>query len=278
MIKIENLTKQFKKNKAVNNLSLHVRKQEIYGFLGPNGAGKTTTIKILSTLTLPTSGRVFIDNYNVVENPLQAKRQIGVVHQTLNLDPELTGYENLLIHGLLFNMKVKDIKKNAADFFEFVELKDVMCDAVKTYSGGMRRRLTIARALIHRPKVLIMDEPTAGLDAFARRKIWGLMKRIRESGSTIFLTTHYIEEAQYLSDRVGILDKGGLIAEDSPEKLINSFGKIAVDIEESNGLEVEFFQNREEAVEFVSTIDKSATIRNANLEDVFIKLTGRRVK
>ncbi|MCK5213955.1 MAG: ABC transporter ATP-binding protein [Candidatus Omnitrophica bacterium] len=278
MIRIENLTKQFKKNKAVNNLSLHVKKQEIYGFLGPNGAGKTTTIKILSTLTFPTSGMVFIDKYNVLDNPLQAKKQIGVVHQTLNLDPELTGYENLLIHGLLFNMKIKDIKKNAAEFFEFVELKDVMGAVVKTYSGGMRRRLTIARALIHRPKVLIMDEPTAGLDAFARRKIWGLMKRIRDSGSTIFLTTHYIEEAQYLSDRVGILDKGGLIAEDSPEKLINNFGKIAVEIEGSDGLEVEFFQNRAEAVKFVSTIDKNATIRGANLEDVFIKLTGRRVK
>ncbi|MCD4782068.1 MAG: ABC transporter ATP-binding protein [Candidatus Omnitrophica bacterium] len=278
MIRIENLIKQFKKNKAVNNLSLHVRKQEIYGFLGPNGAGKTTTIKILSTLTLPTSGMVFIDKCNVLDNPLQAKKQIGVVHQTLNLDPELTGYENLLIHGLLFNMKIKDIKKNAAEFFEFVELKDVMGNVVKTYSGGMRRRLTIARALIHHPKVLIMDEPTAGLDAFARRKVWGLMKRIRDNGSTIFLTTHYIEEAQYLSDRVGILDKGGLIAEGSPEKLINNFGKIAVDMEGSEGLEVEFFQNRAEAVKFVSRIDKSATIRGANLEDVFIKLTGRRVK
>lgn len=278
MIKIENLTKKFKKTIAVDNLSLHVRKQEIYGFLGPNGAGKTTTIRIISTLTLPTSGKVFISGHDVADAPLSAKGQIGVVHQTLNLDPELTGYENILVHGLLFNMKVEDIKKNAVDFLEFVELKDRMNKPVNTYSGGMRRRLTIARALIHQPKVLIMDEPTAGLDAFARRKVWGLMKRIRDAGSTIFLTTHYIEEAQYLSDRVGIIDKGKLIIEGAPEKLINDFGKIAVDIEESDGLEVEFFQSREEAAKAASKIKKSVTIRQANLEDVFIKLTGRRVE
>ena len=277
MIRIEGLTKNFKKTKAVDNLNLQVAKREIYGFLGPNGAGKTTTIRILSTLTLPTEGKVFIDSYNVVESSLRAKRQIGVVHQTLSLDPELTGYENLLIHGLLFNMKMKDIKEKAAEFLEFVELRDCMHKAVNTYSGGMRRRLTIARALIHQPKLLIMDEPTSGLDAFSRRKVWGLMKRIRDAGSTIFLTTHYIEEAQYLSDRVGIIDKGRLIAEGTPQKLINDFGKIAVEIEDSDGLEVEFFQNRKEAAKFVSGIEKSAAIRQANLEDVFIKLTGRRV-
>ena len=277
MIKLEKLTKEYKNITAVNELDLEVQRQEIYGFLGPNGAGKTTTIRILSTLTFPTSGRAYINGYDVVRNPLQAKKSIGVVHQTHNIDPELSGCENLLIHGLLFRMKINDIKKKTDELLDFVDLKDDMHKLVAKYSGGMRRRLTIARALIHNPNLLIMDEPTAGLDAFARRKVWGLIKKIRDKGGTIFLTTHYIEEAEYLSNRVGILDKGRLIAEGTPEKLVNDLGKVAVDMEDSNGLEVEFFETREEAAEFLSKLNKNATIRQANLEDVFIRLTGRRV-
>lgn len=277
MIKLKKLTKKYKNITAVNELDLEVQRQEIYGFLGPNGAGKTTTIRILSTLTFPTSGRAYINGYDVVRNPLQAKKEIGVVHQTHNIDPELSGYENLLIHGLLFRMKINDIKKKTDELLDFVDLKDDMHKLVAKYSGGMRRRLTIARALIHNPNLLIMDEPTAGLDAFTRRKVWGLIKKIRDKGGTIFLTTHYIEEAEYLSNRVGILDKGRLIAEGTPEKLVNDLGKVAVDIEDSNGLEVEFFETREEAAEFLSKLSKNAAIRQANLEDVFIRLTGRRV-
>ncbi len=277
MIKLKKLTKKYKNITAVNELDLEVQRQEIYGFLGPNGAGKTTTIRILSTLTFPTSGRAYINGYDVVRNPLQAKKEIGVVHQTHNIDPELSGCENLLIHGLLFRMKINDIKKKTDELLDFVDLKDDMHKLVAKYSGGMRRRLTIARALIHNPNLLIMDEPTAGLDAFTRRKVWGLIKKIRDKGGTIFLTTHYIEEAEYLSNRVGILDKGRLITEGTPEKLVNDLGKFAVDIEDSNGLEVEFFETREEAAEFLSKLNKNATIRQANLEDVFIRLTGRRV-
>ena len=277
MIKIEKLSKKYKNITAVNNLNLEVRKQEIYGFLGPNGAGKTTTIRILSTLTLPTSGSACINGYDVQKSPVPAKKEIGVVHQTHNIDPELTGYENFLIHGLLFRMKLSDIKKKADELLDFVDLKDDMHKLAAKYSGGMRRRLTIARALIHSPGLLIMDEPTAGLDAFARRKLWGLIKKIRDGGGTIFLSTHYIEEAEYLSDRVGILDKGKLITEGTPSKLVNSLGKVAVDIEGSDGLEVEFFETREEAAEFLSKLNKDAVIRQANLEDVFIRLTGRRV-
>ena len=277
MIKLKKLTKKYKNITAVNELDLEVQRQEIYGFLGPNGAGKTTTIRILSTLTFPTSGRAYINGYDVARNPLQAKKEIGVVHQTHNIDPELSGCENLLIHGLLFRMKINDIKKKTDELLDFVDLKDDMHKLVAKYSGGMRRRLTIARALIHNPNLLIMDEPTAGLDAFTRRKVWGLIKKIRDKGGTIFLTTHYIEEAEYLSNRVGILDKGRLIAEGTPEKLVNDLGKFAVDIEDSNGLEVEFFETREEAAEFLSKLSKNAAIRQANLEDVFIRLTGRRV-
>lgn len=277
MIKVENLTKKYRNIIAVNNLNLEIKKQEIFGFLGPNGAGKTTTIRILSTLTLPTSGSVYINGYDVVRHPVQAKRQVGVVHQTHNVDPELTGFKNLLIHGLLFKMKISKIRQKAKELLKFVGLEKDMNKIVDKYSGGMRRRLTIARALLHNPNLLIMDEPTVGLDAYTRRKIWGLIKKIKNEGSTVFLTTHYIEEAEYLSNRVGILNKGKLIALDTPLKLIDELGKIAVDIEDFNSLRVEIFNNRESAAEFISKINKNATIRRTNLEDVFIKLTGKRV-
>ena len=277
MVKIKNLTKRYRNIIAVNNLNLEIKKQEIFGFLGPNGAGKTTTIRILSTLTLPTSGHVYINGYDVVKNPVQAKKEIGVIHQTHNIDPELTGFENLIIHGLLFKMKISEIKRKTEELLELIDLKKDINRPAGKYSGGMRRQLIIARALLHNPNLLIMDEPTAGLDVYTRRKIWRLIKRIRNEGSTVFFTTHYIEEAEYLSDRVGIIDKGKLIALGSPVELINNFGKVAVDIEDFQGPKIEFFNTREDAAKFLSGIDKNAIVRTTNLEDVFIKLTGKRV-
>lgn len=277
MVKIKNLTKRYQNIIAVNNLNLEIKKQEIFGFLGPNGAGKTTTIRILSTLTLPTSGHVYINGYDVVKNPIRVKKEIGVIHQTHNIDPELTGFENLIVHGLLFKMKISEIKRKTEELLELIDLKKDINRPAGKYSGGMRRRLIIARALLHSPNLLIMDEPTTGLDVYTRRKIWRLIKRIRNEGSTVFFTTHYIEEAEYLSDRVGIIDKGKLIALGSPVELINNFGKVAVDIEDFQGPRIEFFNTREDAAKFLSGIDKNAIVRTTNLEDVFIKLTGKRV-
>jgi len=277
MIRVENLTKKYRNIIAVNNLNLEIKKQEIFGFLGPNGAGKTTTIRILSTLTLPTSGNVYINGYDIVKNPVQAKKEIGVIHQTHNIDLELTGFENLIIHGLLFKMKISKIKRKAEELLELIDLKKDMHKFADKYSGGMRRRLTIARALLHNPNLLIMDEPTAGLDVYTRRKVWRLIKRIKNEGSTVLLTTHYIEEAEYLSDRVGIIDKGKLIALGPPVELINNFRKVAVDIEDSESPKIEFFNTREDATKFLSGIDKDATVRTTNLEDIFIKLTSKRV-
>ncbi|MCD6472127.1 ATP-binding cassette domain-containing protein, partial [Candidatus Aerophobetes bacterium] len=168
MIRVENLTKKYRNIIAVNNLNLEIKKQEIFGLLGPNGAGKTTTIRILSTLTLPTSGNVYINGYDIVKNPVQAKKEIGVIHQTHNIDLELTGFENLIIHGLLFKMKISKIKRKAEELLELIDLKKDMHKFADKYSGGMRRRLTIARALLHNPNLLIMDEPTAGLDVYTR--------------------------------------------------------------------------------------------------------------
>jgi ABC-2 type transport system ATP-binding protein len=206
-----------------------------------------------------------------------AKRQIGVVHQSYNLDPELTGTENLLVHGLLFDMPVRETRKRIEELLEFVDLRGHIDRRVRTYSGGLKRRLTIARALIHRPQVIILDEPTAGLDAFSRRRVWGLIRSMREMSSTIFVTTHYIEEAEQLSDRVGILDHGKLIAEDSPARLISGVGTVTVEREGSDGLGISFFETRAEAARYIARHPMNAHIRNTNLEDVFIRLTGRRV-
>jgi ABC-2 type transport system ATP-binding protein len=276
-IQIDSLVKTFGAVIAVNDLSLSVRHHEIYGFLGPNGAGKTTTIRILSTLTNPTSGRVLVNGVDVVRDPVGAKRQIGVVHQSYNLDPELTGTENLIIYGLLFDMPIRETRRRIEELLEFVNLDEHIDRRVRTYSGGLKRRLTIARALIHRPQVIILDEPTAGLDAFSRRRVWGLIRSMREMGSTVFVTTHYIEEAEQLSDRVGILDRGKLIAEDTPTRLISGVGNVTVERDDSDGLDTSFFETREEAAQYVARHPMNARIRNTNLEDVFISLTGRRV-
>ncbi len=277
MIRMENLTKRYGKNTALNNLTLHVKEGEFFGYLGPNGAGKTTTVKILTSLVKPTAGTATIGGHDITRSSLAAKKLIGVVPQAINLDMELTAWENLLIHGLLYRMKRGAIRAEARKWAAFVGLSGALDKPVNTFSGGMKRRLTIARALLHGPRVLFMDEPTVGLDASGRRDLWGLLKRINREGATIFLTTHYIEEAEALCDRVGILDRGRLIALDTPAALIASAGKIVVDVFEGDTLTSRFFPDRASAGAFAATVQGSATIRNANLEDVFVKLTGRRV-
>ncbi len=278
MIKITALSKRYGKTTALDNLNLHVKEGEFFGYLGPNGAGKTTTVKILTSLAKPSSGTAEIGGYDIVTSPLPAKKLIGVVPQAINLDMELSAYENLLIHGLLYRMRRSDIRAETGRWAAFVGLDKVMNRSVNTFSGGMKRRLSIARALLHNPKVLFLDEPTVGLDASGRRDLWGLLKRINREGATVFLTTHYIEEAEALCDRVGILDRGHLIALDTPQALIASAGKVVVDVFEGERLTSHFFPDRAAAGTFAATVTGSATIRSANLEDVFVKLTGRRVE
>ncbi len=278
MIKTFNLSKRYGKTTALENLTLHVKEGEFFGYLGPNGAGKTTTVRILTSLAKPSAGTATIGGFDIQKFPLAAKKLIGVVPQAINLDMELTGWENLLIHGLLYQMRRFEIREQAEKWGVFSGLASRLAKPVNTYSGGMKRRLTIARALLHNPSVLFMDEPTVGLDASGRRELWGLLKRINREGTTIFLTTHYIEEAEALCDRVGILDHGRLIALESPRALIASAGKVVVDVFEGESLTSHFFPDRVAAGTFAATVQGSATIRNANLEDVFVKLTGRRVE
>ncbi len=274
----EGLTKVYGDIKALDNVSFKVLSGEIFGLLGPNGAGKTTTIRILTTLSKPTSGRASIFGYDVVKHPKEVKKLIGVVPQHINLDFELTARENLVFHGMLYKMDKTLIKKRVDELLRFVELEDRADDLVETFSGGMKRKLLIARALMHKPKVLFLDEPTVGLDAHTRRKIWDLIINLKKKGITIFLTTHYIEEAEILCDRVGILDKGRLIALDTPKKLKLEIGEYVLEIF-SNETERIFFKNKEDAKKFIRDRCENCdyTLRKTNLEDVFIELTGRKL-
>jgi ABC-2 type transport system ATP-binding protein len=277
MIELRDMTKVFNGSTAVENLSLKIDKGEFFGFLGPNGAGKTTTIRILTTLTRPTSGKAVIDGYDIAEKPLPAKRKIGLVPQNYNLDRELSGRQNLELHGRLFAMKRSIRIKKIEQMLDIVGLNEKAELETGKYSGGMKRRLMIARALLHDPEIIFLDEPTVGLDVEGRRKLWGLLKDINQRGKTIFLTTHYIEEAEELCGRVGIIHNGKLIACDTPSNLIATAGSFVVDVFENGDMQSRFFDNRTDAGVYAASITASASIRPANLEDVFVRLTGRKV-
>ncbi len=277
MIKIKNLRKSYKKVKALKGIDLYVKKGELFALLGPNGAGKTTTIRIINGLTRKDSGEVFINGVNIFENKKESKKIIGLVPQTINLDVDLSVKENLLIHGLLYSMKLEEIKNRTEELLEYIGMKDRLNHKVKSLSGGMRRRLLIARALLHSPEVLFLDEPTVGLDPSIRRKIWWLIKKIQNNGTTIFMTTHYIEEAEFLADRVAFIDEGKIIRVDTPSNLIKELGQWAVDIVEDNNFKTLFFNSQEEIKNVLKDDYKKLHIRRVNLEDVFISYTGKKV-
>ena len=221
IIEVKGLTKVFDKGiKAVDNISFGVEEGEILGFLGPNGAGKTTTLNMLSTLLRPTSGTAIVNGHDILEEPDEVRRNIGFVFQDPTLDNELTGNENLDFHGRIYNLKRDVRQKRIEEILEVVQLKERANDFVKTYSGGMKRRLEIGRGLLHYPKVLFLDEPTLGLDPQTRRAIWEYIERLnKEEKVTIILTTHYTEEADYLCDRIQIIDLGKIVALDTSDKL-----------------------------------------------------------
>ncbi|MEW6607500.1 MAG: ATP-binding cassette domain-containing protein [bacterium] len=275
MIKTEGLTKHFGKIKAVDDLNLHIKKGEIFALLGPNGAGKTTTVRMLNTLALPTSGRAEIDGLDVVSSADKVKRIIGVCPQEINLDRELTAYENLHIHGLLHRMEA--IPQRIDELLAWCGLAERANHLLKTFSGGMQRRLLVTRAIMHRPKVLFLDEPTVGLDPQVRRQIWDLIREMNRQGVTILLTTHYIEEAELLCHRVGILNHGKLIALDSPEELKAKVGHFVVESLDDGITNYRLFDKQEEAYKFAEQKADDVVIRESNLEDVFIKLTGERI-
>lgn len=226
MISVKNLTKVFKGGfVAVNDVSFEVGKGEIFAFLGPNGAGKSTTIKMLTTLLQPTSGSIALNGYNPAQDADKVRHSFGIVFQDPSLDDELTAYENMEFHGVLYGVEKNLRTKRVEELMKFVELWDRKDNLVKEFSGGMKRRLEIARGLIHHPKILFLDEPTLGLDPQTRNSMWDYLRKLNESeGITVFFTTHYMEEADRIAGRIAIIDHGKIVAHGTSSDLKNKTG------------------------------------------------------
>ena len=307
IIKTENLTKKFDGFTAVDSVSFSVKDGEIFGFLGPNGAGKTTTIKMLTTLLNPTNGSAEVTGFNIINQRDQVRKNIGIVFQEPALDTELTGRENLDFHARMYGLNKDKRKTRVADVLKLVDLEDKKDVLVKNYSGGMKRRLEIARGLMHYPTVLFLDEPTLGLDSQTRRAIWDYIKKMnKDEGTTIFLTTHYMDEADYLCNRVGIIDQGKILVIDSTSNLKNSIGNDVITLSCSNMDKLIGRLNEESwikktkkydsfltlgvkkgeekipiIIEIAQTLNikiKSISVRKPTLDDVFLSFTGRTMR
>lgn len=226
VVVVENLVKKFSDVTAVNGVSFNIRKNEVFALLGPNGAGKTTTIHIIATLLKPTSGRVLVVGFDVAKKPEEVRKRIGIVFQDPSLDNQLTGYDNMYIHGRLYGLKGRELYEKIMRLLKLVDLKEFAYKKVMYYSGGMRRRLEIARSLLHEPEILILDEPTLGLDPQSRARIWDYIRFLKkEHDMTILMTTHYMDEAEELADRIAIMDKGKILAMGSAEELKSMLGQ-----------------------------------------------------
>ncbi|WP_094228992.1 ATP-binding cassette domain-containing protein [Methanolobus psychrotolerans] len=306
-ITVENLTKKFGDFTAVKNLSFIIKSGEVFGLLGPNGAGKTTTMSMLSTMLKPSSGKAAVNGFDIITNEDDVRKSIGIVFQDQSLDEELTAYENMDFHGRLYRIPKSTRQKKIMELLKLVELEGKKDNLVKTYSGGMRRRLEIARGLLHEPKILFLDEPTLGLDPQTRNHLWDYIERLnREKGITIILTTHYMEEADKLCNRIAIIDKGRIIALDTSEKLKNDIGGDVITIVSSErdklysviqylpeikNIEVHDsfltigLENAEKHVAQIVNMASetgipidSISIHKPTLEDVFLHFTGRIIR
>lgn len=277
MIRINAISKRYGRVLALDGVCFTISKGEIFGLLGPNGAGKSTLIRILTGLTRADCGSASIGSFDVAQQAFRIKSLIGVVPQENNLDRELTVEENLMIYGKLY--RLDNLRQRILKVLGDVELLDNRDAVVSGLSGGMKRRLMIARALLSDPAVLFLDEPSIGLDPQIRRQMWQIVRKIARAGRTVFLTTHYIEEAESLCDRIGILRKGKLMALDTPTELMGLVSSYAVEELDSLGNLIRYAANsREEAREIVGALENGGTVRKTNLEDVFITLTGEKIE
>lgn len=275
LIRLERLTKIFHKSfTAVDSLDLSIPKGEIFALLGPNGAGKTTTLRMISGLCMPTSGSVQIGGIGLKDHRMDYLRRIGVVSQEFNVDTELSGEENMLVHAYLHGYRRGGKNRRIDELFRFAGLGEERKKTVDTYSGGMKRKLQILRALLHDPDVLFLDEPTVGLDAHSREKIWNFIKKLNERSKTVFFTTHYIEEAENNADRVGIIHRGKLIRLGEAKKMIAEIGVWCRETFVNNVTIRSYHQSREEAEQCTEDGYQRFTVRRTHLEDVFIRLTG----
>jgi ABC-2 type transport system ATP-binding protein len=265
-IQVENLTRTFGDLRAVDSITFSVPSGQLFGLLGPNGAGKTTTLNMLATLLKPTSGRALVAGYDVSRHRDSVRQSIGIVFQEPALDGKLTGRENLEFHAMMYGLDRDTRRRRIEEVLALVELTDKAKVLAEKYSGGMKRRLEIARGLVHRPRVMFLDEPTLGLDAQTRRHIWDYIKKLnRETGVTIILTTHYMEEADYLCHRIAIMDQGRFVAQDTPSNLKDLLGGDVVSLE---------FENRSE--EMLAAVQSLAWVKKAKQHDGCLSLTMER--
>ncbi len=301
-IEVNRLSKHYNGLKAVDGLSFKVKEGSIFGFLGPNGAGKTTTINILCTITKPTTGTASVNGFDCLKEPDRVRQSIGIVFQDTTLDKDLTAFENLLYHAILYNVPKARRKRKVEEALRFVDLYERRDDFVRRFSGGMKRRLEVARAIVHQPKVLFLDEPTIGLDPQSRKSLWDFIVRLpEEQGVTVFMTTHYMDEAE-VCDRIAIIDRGRIIAEGSPEELKKQIGGDVIYLKttdneeclrllmEASGLKPELKGDEifvpaqrtdaciPEIIRLLGERVTSVRMQRPTLNDVFIRLTGKKIR
>ena len=277
MIEIRNLTKRFGDFTAVDHLNLTIETNEFMGLLGPNGAGKTTTISMMSTVLLPTEGEILIDGNPLNRKASAEKRKLSVVTQEYSMRQDMTMNEVMEYQGRLYYMRKKEIRAKTEELFEFAGLSSFGHRVVRHLSGGMKRKLMICRALMVEPEILLLDEPTAGMDALARRQMWDMLRSLKERSLTILLTTHFIDEAQALCNRVAFIDGGKLDVVAPPLELIEQLGPFAVDVLEDNKLQSNYYPTREAAIEHLRELPDDAVLRATTLEDVFVERVGHRL-
>jgi ABC-2 type transport system ATP-binding protein len=301
-IEVNLLTRDFKGFVAVDHISFQVPEGEIFGFLGPNGAGKTTTVKMLCTLLRPSSGSASVAGFDVVRQHNQVRKSLGIIFQDPSLDDRLTARENLRFHGMIYKVPRKELPGRITESLRWMELEDRGNDLIRNFSGGMKRRLEIARGLLHKPRVLFLDEPTLGLDPQTRNRIWEYLLKLRDEHKiTLFMTTHYMDEAEYC-DRIAIIDHGKIVALDTPENLKAGVGGDMLDLvtdndeltrqelsakygiaaqQDEKGLHVEVTNGASEIPKLVRELSAkvlSVSTRRPTLDDVFLKLTGREIR
>ncbi len=272
MIELKGLTKKFGDFCAVDGINLRIEDGEFFGLLGPNGAGKTTTISMLSTLLLPTSGSVMIDGECLSRSRNDLKRKFSLITQEYSLRQDMNMDEIMTYQGLLYHMNFKEIREKSEELLEFCGLTEFRKRGMRKLSGGMKRKLMVCRALLTDPQILFLDEPTVGMDVLARRQMWDLLTRLNEQGMTIVLTTHYMEEAEALCGRVAMMEKGRIEAVDTPDQFIQRLGAYAVDDMSEDGIQTQYFADKEEALAFANGLSGQFRIRDTALEDVFVTL------
>ena len=276
MIEIQGLTKKFGNFTAVDHIDLTIETGEFFGLLGPNGAGKTTTISMLCTVLLPTEGQILLDGKKLDRRAHAQKRRLSVITQEYSMRQDMTIDQVMEYQGRLYFMKKQEIRAKTEELLDFAGLLEYRGRTVRHLSGGMKRKVMICRALMTNPDILLLDEPTAGMDALSRRQTWTLLRRLQSRGMTVLLTTHYMEEAQALCSRVALMDRGRIDTCAPPQVLIEELGRYAVDEITEEKTVSRYFHDREEAIRFLETAGPSAALRAATLEDVFIERLGGR--